>query len=320
LIETYVFKAVSSTSIGLGTYSGIVVRGIFFKILKCFNPSLATKVHEQRTLSPYSISPLENTERSQVFFDHVPGGLDFQFRIVAFQKDISEAVKRFVLSGDIPRINIHGITLPVNSVHVNSIEHDFSEKASSESTRFMVEFRSPTFFRNTQKRQGLLRLMIPSRFRRPVRPVYRYIIVPDPYYFFRGLARLYRQFCNPHFRYKSYCEWLLEGGVALETYYDLRVVKIWPMAPSTAIKSSRSWRGAAGATSPSGRGPSTPPCTVWREPVWWKGAGSLPPPGRCGATTTSPIKGGGSWRFCRGSGGPLPGLSPWLFSPSRHRG
>jgi CRISPR-associated endoribonuclease Cas6 len=239
LIETYVFKAVSSTSIGLGTYSGIVVRGIFFKILKCFNPSLATKVHEQRTLSPYSISPLENTERSQVFFDHVPGGLDFQFRIVAFQKDISEAVKRFVLSGDIPRINIHGITLPVNSVHVNSIEHDFSEKASSESTRFMVEFRSPTFFRNTQKRQGLLRLMIPSRFRRPVRPVYRYIIVPDPYYFFRGLARLYRQFCNPHFRYKSYCEWLLEGGVALETYYDLRVVKIW-------TNNRRWWRGFIG--------------------------------------------------------------------------
>jgi len=227
LIDSYVFRTVTCNPIKFNTFSGIVVRGIFFKILKSFNLGLAAEIHNLRVLSPYSTSPLENVVQKQVFFDYVPSGVGVQFKIVAFDRGISKAVQQFVLGREIPTITLQGFTMPVNTVSMSSVEHDFSEKASSGATRFMVEFRSPTFFRNTQKGPSLLALMIPRRFRKPVKPVYRYVIVPDPYHFFRGLARLYRQFCNPNFRYRSYCEWLLEGGVALETYHDLRVVKIW---------------------------------------------------------------------------------------------
>jgi len=227
LIDSYIFKAVTPFPISLNTYSGIAVRGIFFKILKTFNPSLATKIHERRVLSPYSVSPLENTGGGQILFNHIPSGVEFQFKIATFDKSISTTIQRFILGGEVPTIKLQGFTLPINTVFINSVEHDFSEKASDHVTHFMVDFRSPTFFRHTQKGPSLLALMIPKRFRRPVKPVYRYVIVPDPYHFFRGLARLYRLFSNHNFRYKSYCEWLLEGGVALETYYDLRVVKIW---------------------------------------------------------------------------------------------
>jgi len=227
LIDSYVFRTATSNPISFNTFSGIIVRGVFFKILKSFSPSLATDIHNLRVLSPYSVSPFENVMQKRVLFDHVPGGADFQFKIVAFDKRISRSVQQFILGGEIPTITLHGFTLPVNTVSISSVEHDFSEKISSRATRFMVDFRSPTFFRNTQKGPGLLAQIIPKRFRKPVKPVYRYVIVPDPYYFFRGLARLYRQFCNSNFRYRSYCEWLLEGGVALETYHDLRVVKIW---------------------------------------------------------------------------------------------
>jgi len=239
LIESYVFTTGALNPINLKNFSGIVVRGIFFKILNSINPRLATKIHELRVLSPYSVSPLENTEHKSIFFDYIPGGSEFQFKIVTFDRDVSKAVQHYILGGRVPMIRLQNLTLPINTVTINSIEHDFCEKASGEATRFVVDFRSPTFFRNTQKGPGLLSLMIPKRFRKPIRPVYRYVIVPDPYHFFRGLARLYRQFCNPSFRYKSYCEWLLEGGVALETYHDLRVVKIWD-------DKRRWWRGFMG--------------------------------------------------------------------------
>jgi len=227
LIDSYVFRTATLNPISFNTFSGLVVRGIFFKILKSFSPSLAAEVHNLRVLSPYSVSPFENAKQRQVLFNRVPGGADLQFKIVAFDKSISKAVQQFISGGEVPTITLHGILLPVNMVTISSVEHDFSEKTSSGATRFMVDFRSPTFFRNTQKGPSLLALMIPKRFRKTVKPVYRYVIVPDPYHFFRGLARLYRQFCNSNFRYRSYCEWLLEGGVALETYHDLRVVKIW---------------------------------------------------------------------------------------------
>jgi len=96
-----------------------------------------------------------------------------------------------------------------------------------EGMKVEVSFLTPTYFRSTQHNPGIFRRILPKRFRKSVRPVYRYVILPDPYYLFRGLARLYRRFCDPRISYSSYCEWLLEGGIALETFSDLRVHKVF---------------------------------------------------------------------------------------------
>jgi len=238
LIDVFNFRAVSPAPVGLGVYSGIVVRGIFFKILGASCPDLSEEVHEFRGLSPYSVSPIEDARMGRIFFDHIPGGVEFQFRIVAFEKAVSEAVKKFIIGG-VPSIRLHSTPSSLSSVTVQSVEDSFSDKTVGKTSSFEVVFRSPTFFRETQKGSGLLAAVIPRRLRRSVRPVYRYVIVPDPYHFFRGLARLYRKFCNHNFRYRSYCEWLLDGGVALETYRGLRVVKVWD-------SSNRWYRGFVG--------------------------------------------------------------------------
>ncbi len=226
MIGSFLLKAVSSKPIGLRTFSGFIARGIFFRILKNFDSLLATRIHEMRTLSPFSLTPLEAPSQHIFLYDFVPAGVEFQFRIVSFSQDITSALQRFVLGDSSPVIEVQGVQVPVREVSVSSFENNEFDKLDADVSRFVVDFVTPTFFRNTQKGPNLLSLLLPRRFRKPVKPVYRYVIVPDPYLFFRGLARLYRQFCNPNFRYKSYCEWLLEGGVALETYYGLRVLKI----------------------------------------------------------------------------------------------
>ncbi len=226
MIHVFTFRATAPTTVNLGVYSGIVVRGIFFRMLERESPELGAEVHGFRGLSPYSVSPIEDVRRSRVFFDRVPGGVEFQFRIVTFDEAVSEAVRKFIL-GDTPIIRLKGIASTLSTVTVNSIEHDFSDKSVRDPDSFEVVFRTPTFFRETQRFHGLFAFVLPRRFRRVVKPIYRYVIVPDPYHLFRGLVRLYRKFCNPNFRYSSYCEWLQEGGVALETYHDLHVVKVW---------------------------------------------------------------------------------------------
>lgn len=226
MISSFLLKAVSSKPIGLGTFSGFIARGIFFRILKSIDSGLATRVHEMRTLSPFSLTPLEVPSHRAFLFDFVPAGVEFQFRIVSFSQNITSVLQRFVLGDGSPVIEVQGVQVPVREVSVSSVENSEFNKIDADVSRFVVDFVTPTFFRNTQKGPSLLSLFLPRRFRKPVKPVYRYVIVPDPYLFFRGLARLYRQLCNPNFRYRSYCEWLLEGGVALETYYGLKVLKV----------------------------------------------------------------------------------------------
>ncbi|MEM2000608.1 MAG: CRISPR system precrRNA processing endoribonuclease RAMP protein Cas6 [Candidatus Caldarchaeum sp.] len=207
-------------------FSGYAVRGVFFHALKSVDPEFATKVHEQRLLSPYSVSPIETVRGRSFFYGVINPGVPFQFRINALDDKVADVFGRFLLSGEVPRIVVGGVEVSLNEVSVVNWARDTHDR-DEESSRFEVVFQSPTFFRSTQKGVGFFRSLLPRRLRPKVRPVYRYVIVPDPYLFFRNLARLYRQFGYGNFRYKSFSEWLLEGGVALETYSRLRAYKVY---------------------------------------------------------------------------------------------
>ncbi|MCX8201386.1 MAG: CRISPR system precrRNA processing endoribonuclease RAMP protein Cas6 [Candidatus Caldarchaeum sp.] len=226
MVVSFLFRAVSPNPIEMDVFSGFYVRGIFFSLLKSVDPELATAVHEERTLSPYSTSPLENTQGRKIFYGTVPPGSFFQFRITTLRNSVSDALARCLTGGSPPSIQVNGVHARVSEVYVE--HYDGGEhRVLGEPCRYDVVFRTPTFFRNTQKGPNVLQLLLPRRLRRKVKPVYRYVIVPDPYHFFRNLARLYRQFCKPNFPYRSYSEWLLEGGVALETYDSLKVYKVY---------------------------------------------------------------------------------------------
>ncbi|MEM4302634.1 MAG: CRISPR system precrRNA processing endoribonuclease RAMP protein Cas6 [Candidatus Caldarchaeum sp.] len=191
------------------------------------DPEVATAIHDERTLSPYSTSPLETVDSQEIFYGVVNPGVVVRFRITALRNSLADMLSRFFVGPSSPVVRLRDVSVRVAEVAVESF--DQTQLNVCEESRYEVLFRTPTFFRNTQKELGIIRLL-PRRLRRlsrPVKPVYRYVILPDPYLFFRNLARLYRQFCSPNFPYKSYCEWLLDGGVALETYRNLQVYKIY---------------------------------------------------------------------------------------------
>lgn len=226
MVTAYVLRLVSAQPVPLDFFSGFAVRGLFFRFLKSFDSMLADEVHDARTLSPYSVSPVETLAGRGIFYGVIQPGFVFQMRMNALNGVVGDALMKSLLSVDASRLELNGVEVWMREVAVKNWA-PLEKVDVYEGVRFSVRFRSPTFFRSTQKGPTFLMKLLPRRLRKPVRPVYRYMILPDPYLFFRTLARLYRQFGEPSFPYKSYSEWLLEGGVALETYSRLRVSKVY---------------------------------------------------------------------------------------------
>jgi CRISPR-associated endoribonuclease Cas6 len=218
--------AVSTVPIRFDAYTGYSVRGIFFDLLGRANSGLASTIHTANTLSPYSTSVLETARHGMLFQGTVGAGEPFRFRVGCLDDKVADAIGRSMTSMWPPIFPVRNSEAMIMEVSV-SFWTPSQKVEVEEGMKVEVRFLTPTNFRSTQHNPGILRRILPSRFRRSVRPVYRYVILPDPYYLFRGLARLYRRFGDPRIRYSSYCEWLLEGGIALETFSDLKVHKVF---------------------------------------------------------------------------------------------
>ena len=226
MITAFTVRAVSPVPIRFDVYTGYSVRGIFYKLLGRANRELASTIHSANSLSPYSTSVLETARQGMLFHGMVGAGEPFKFRVGCLEDKVADAIGRALTSMWPPLVTVRNSEAMIMEVSV-SVWSPSPKVEVDEGMKVEVMFLTPTYFRSTQHNPGILRRILPRRFRRSVRPVYRYVILPDPYYLFRGLARLYRRFCDPGIRYSSYCGWLLEGGIALETFSNLRVHKVF---------------------------------------------------------------------------------------------
>jgi len=227
MISSFSFHADAPKDIRFHGFSGFSIRGILFHILKSYSAIEASAIHEQKTLSPYSVKPVITHADSnhRIVYGHLPAGTPFRFDITILEDALSTAVKKFVLNA--ATIHLQNVEVALRGVRVSSLESSSFLEEARPHERYEVYFVTPTFFRGSQIGPRILERLLPRKLRSTKRPTYRYVIMPDPYYMFRGLVRLYRQFGNPSFKYSSYCNWLLEGGMALETFFDIRAHKIY---------------------------------------------------------------------------------------------
>ncbi|MDJ0274890.1 MAG: CRISPR system precrRNA processing endoribonuclease RAMP protein Cas6 [Nitrososphaerota archaeon] len=226
MITSFLVKAVSPVPIRFETYTGFSVRGMFYALLRSADEDLARSIHEANTISPYSTSVLETRRQGMLFSGTVAAGEPFSFRVGCLDGKVSDAIGRAIAGRWPPLMRVRNADALLQEVQV-SVWRPPQQLRVEENMRIEVRFLTPTYFRSTQHNPSILRRLLPRRFRRSVRPVYRYVILPDPYYLFRGLARLYKRFCDPGIGNRSYAEWLLEGGIALETFSGLRVHKVY---------------------------------------------------------------------------------------------
>lgn len=148
----------------------------------------AEKVHNSKTLSPFSVTPVMSEDGLPV--DRLEEGKRYAFSITFFIPEIGEALKDYLTAVD--TVYFTAVENPLRKVSVKYCDEE--SLADGAVKKFRVDFVSPCYFR------------IPSE-------SYRFIPLPLPNLMFRSLARLYSAFLSeiP----QEYREWLDKNSITV---------------------------------------------------------------------------------------------------------
>jgi len=169
-------------------YSGAFVRGFLYWVLKRMSREFAEKVHNSKSLSPFSVTPVLSEDFLPV--NRLEEGKKYTFSITFFVPEVGEALKDYLTAVD--TVYFTAVENPLRKVSVKYC--DEKSLANKAVKKFRVDFISPCYFR------------IPSE-------SYRFIPLPLPDLMFRSLARLYSAFLSeiP----QEYREWLDKNGITV---------------------------------------------------------------------------------------------------------
>lgn len=199
------------------SFSGFAVRGFFFSILKKVKPELATQLHKQRTLAPYSTGPLEVRDRSRriIVYTRWEEAAPAEVRITLLDRALADVVNKAILSGEVEAVSLAGKEFPIDEVSVSMLDFGDLIKEGEPVNKFALVFRTPCCLRLPTGSIFPSRRATVTRKRR-----YRFYIFPDPVLMARNLVRLWRKFSNAHFKYEDFLEWVEEGGVVASAYRE----------------------------------------------------------------------------------------------------
>ena len=211
------------------SFSGFACRGVFYELVKNWNSGLAEGLHANRSLKPFSTTPLMVSESGKIrivykrFKSPAIGYLTFKI----FDEKLSEAFKGVLLKG-LEKVDLSNVCVRVVEVSVST--KDFEELISRAKPvkSFSLRFRSPCFFRRTP--QAMLKAY-PSRFSRGfslAKSQFRFHPLPEPILLARSLARLWRAFYGGGLKLESFLGWVEAGGLVVSGFPGgIRTVRVY---------------------------------------------------------------------------------------------
>ncbi|MGB9622229.1 MAG: CRISPR system precrRNA processing endoribonuclease RAMP protein Cas6, partial [Candidatus Bathyarchaeia archaeon] len=219
MIGSFTFKSIIiKGAVPIEGFTGFITRGIFYEMLKFMDPNLAENLHKVKKIAPYSVSPLILEDpKTKVLTE----GNIFSFTISLLTEELIMKIKDFLISSKDLKIRIKDAEAQIIDLSILMIDLKRFVNEITPITSFSVNFLTPTYFR-----QSLLKnpYNAPKQLRKKH---YRYMPLPEPYLFFRSLARLWKKFADVEIDYKEYTNWILEGGIAIAGYPLLKTHKIY---------------------------------------------------------------------------------------------
>jgi CRISPR-associated endoribonuclease Cas6 len=218
------FRLASNSGVKFQSFSGFAVRGLFFDFLKRADESLALRLHSQKALAPYSVTPVEVSRENRSFFiyDRFNGLASVQFKISIFEEALMKAFTQALLSSGSPSVKLVDTGVLVTEISVN--QQDF-EKILDEAKpvkRFEVFFRTPCYFRKSVPMDS------PDQALKAFKSPYRSVPLPDVSLMLRNIARLWKRFSGLNFKYRDYVAWVDRGGVILAGYpKGIRTIRVY---------------------------------------------------------------------------------------------
>ena len=211
-------------------FLGNILRGLLYSFLNSVDPEVARSVHGGKRLSPFSVGPvvLESPKRG-IVFRGIPSDSVGWFRFSALSAREGRLLRDALMSCETVRIG--EVDARVLEIGVSEIDYGEIWAESKPIKSFSVRFLTPTYFRRSLvavccpscpvDRRVCERLVEKRR-----RRLYRFVPYPDPYLFLRSLARLWRSFSPVSLGYRRYVEWLVDGGVAVAGFKNLRTHRV----------------------------------------------------------------------------------------------
>ncbi|MCS7132725.1 MAG: CRISPR system precrRNA processing endoribonuclease RAMP protein Cas6 [Aigarchaeota archaeon] len=200
----------------LGYFSGFYLRGLFYRVLKSFDPVMATRLHEYGGLAPFSMSTLVEMDNGAYFF-----------RITSYSTRLSDAILRsFSRIGELKLVNNMYYLLEISC---KRIDLDRLVRDSEPLKRYEIEFITPTCFRRPSPYVPLHIVGFLARIMKLMgRPKshYRFFPLPDPILMFRNLKRQWDQYAGVTLRCKKFSRWLEEGGIAISGVSDVKTHRV----------------------------------------------------------------------------------------------
>jgi len=218
MIATFTFKNIVTKGIvPIEGFTGFISRGIFYEMLKVMDPNLADNLHKIKKIAPYATSPLILETKNKMLTENDT----FTFTISLLTEDLIMKIREFLIKNNNLIIKIKEAESQITNLTISIIDMKNIMDEITPITAFSVDFLTPTYFRQTLLKNPY------NKTKHTRKKYYRYYPLPDPYLFFRSLARLWKKFVDVDIKYKEYIDWLLEGGIAIAGYTTLKTHRVF---------------------------------------------------------------------------------------------
>ena len=217
------FRLVAEQGLRFQSFSGFAVRGVFFDFLKRADEQLALKLHSEKAVAPYSVTPVEvlQGQYSRFVFNRLDRPATIRFKISFFELSLMNVFTGALLSSSSPSIRLVDADTPVTEVSVRQLSFEKILEEAKPMRKFEVIFRTPCYFRRTVSEP-------PDPVLKGVKPPYRAVPLPETCLMLRNLARLWRKFSGMSLNYRNYVNWADMGGVALAGFPSgIRTVRVY---------------------------------------------------------------------------------------------
>ncbi|MEM3424965.1 MAG: CRISPR system precrRNA processing endoribonuclease RAMP protein Cas6 [Thermoproteota archaeon] len=218
------FRLVTERGLRFQSFSGFAVRGILFDFLKRVDEQLAMRLHSEKAIAPYSVTPVEvlQGQYSSFVFNRFDRPAMIRFKITVFEPGLMNVLTQALLSTGSPSVRLVEADTVVTEVQVNQISFEKILEEARPVKRFEVLFMTPCYFRRSVATDSSNPVL------KNVRLPYRAVPLPMVSLMFRNLARLWRRFSGMSLDYRDYVSWVENGGVALAGFpRGIRTIRVY---------------------------------------------------------------------------------------------
>lgn len=208
-------------------FSGYYVRSFFYATLKKADPVLAEKIHNSKSLSPFSSKALtvEHGGYRHIVMRRVEKQCSSYFSYSIFLPELFNKIVQQVMEED--TVTLLNESFSLSTVEVREVKWNSFLEASKPVKKFDILFITPTYFRlppSSSERYDAKFKPISRKEKAP----YRYYPLPDPSLLVKSVAKIWRFFSDTKTDLTSLVSWVGRGGVAISGFPEgLRTLRLY---------------------------------------------------------------------------------------------